>query len=416
MMFLTIGDKIRDAREKYGLKQIAFESYGFSRNYISMIETKKRSLNENMFKTMYNAICELSNHTYQKEYSYDEFIKSPIEQARDWLELHCNIEDALNQYNTYNQVAINYKQIDYQIKIEKILGNYYTQKGDLLSANNHLLKAIGYCLQYSKNPTLLYESVGKNYILLGQYSEAIAALQLSLNCLGGNKNENIYRIGYCIALSYMSHGKYDKSLEWLNPVLEQNEYLKIKSAGYLIKETILKKSGKTEEGRQVLLEFINNPCHDEYLGFAYHNLGCSFKDSGLYREALEALKAALPLRKPGQEQAITKCLMGEIYFKSGEYEKANKFLIEVKDIIFQQCSRDQKEAALEWGFELYWTIQDFDSILILLNDIHQLVQEEIISPLIYTNFQNRIYKIIMDEILKKKEDLAQYRSLLEAII
>ena len=43
-MFLTIGDKIREAREKYGLKQIAFESYGFSRNYISMIETKKRSL------------------------------------------------------------------------------------------------------------------------------------------------------------------------------------------------------------------------------------------------------------------------------------------------------------------------------------------------------------------------------------
>ena len=38
-MFLTIGEKIRQARDKYGLKQIAFESYGFSRNYISMIET-----------------------------------------------------------------------------------------------------------------------------------------------------------------------------------------------------------------------------------------------------------------------------------------------------------------------------------------------------------------------------------------
>ena len=42
-MFLTIGEKIRQEREKYGLKQIAFESYGLARNYISMIETEKRS-------------------------------------------------------------------------------------------------------------------------------------------------------------------------------------------------------------------------------------------------------------------------------------------------------------------------------------------------------------------------------------
>ena len=65
-MFLTIGEKIRQAREKYGLKQIAFESYGFSRNYISMIETEKRSLNENMLRNVYDAICELSNCDYQQ--------------------------------------------------------------------------------------------------------------------------------------------------------------------------------------------------------------------------------------------------------------------------------------------------------------------------------------------------------------
>ena len=105
-MFLTIGDKIREARAKYGLKQIAFESYGFSRNYISMIETKKRSLNENMFRTMYDAICELSGYQYPQEYSYDEFIKSPINQARDWLEQNCDIEIALNHYQQYNQIAM----------------------------------------------------------------------------------------------------------------------------------------------------------------------------------------------------------------------------------------------------------------------------------------------------------------------
>ena len=166
-MFLTIGDKIREAREKYGLKQIAFESYGFSRNYISMIETKKRSLNENMFRTMYDAICELSGYEYPQDYSYDEFIKSPTAQARDWLEQNCDIEIALNDYQQYSQIAMEYNQIHYQIKLEKILGDYYIKKGQLLLANNHLLKAIGYCIQHSINPACLYERVGKNYILMG---------------------------------------------------------------------------------------------------------------------------------------------------------------------------------------------------------------------------------------------------------
>ena len=59
-----------------------------------MIETEKRSLNENMLRNVYDAICELSNCHYQQYYSYNEFIKSPVEQAREWLEQHCNLQDA----------------------------------------------------------------------------------------------------------------------------------------------------------------------------------------------------------------------------------------------------------------------------------------------------------------------------------
>lgn len=414
-MFLTIGDKIREARAKYGLKQIAFESYGFSRNYISMIETKKRSLNENMFRTMYDAICELSGYQYPQEYSYDEFIKSPINQARDWLEQNCDIEIALNHYQQYNQIAMEYNQIHYQIKLEKILGNYYIKKGQLLLANNHLLKAIGYCIQHSINPASLYERVGKNYILMGQYQEAISAFNLSMNCLDDANREHLNRIMYCIAFSYLNDGKDDESLEWINPILSQNEFPQLRAAGYLIKETILKRKGQAEEGRQVLLEFISNPCYEEYLGFAYHNLGCSFKDSGLYDEALEALQTALAYRDSPQEHAMTKCLMGEIYFKIADYEKAQKLLLEVKDIVFSHCLIEQKEATIAWGFELYWTTRNFKSVLKLLEDVVGLVEDEILPLSIYTNLQNRIYKSIIEDVLKRKEDLEQYRYILDAI-
>ena len=415
LMFLTIGDKIREAREKYGVKQIAFESYGFSRYYISMIETKRRSLNENMFRTMYDALCELSDYKYLQEYSYDEFVKSPTEQAKDWLERNCNIEVALHHYQQYSQIALEYGQIHYQIKLEKMLGDYYIKKGRLLLANNHLLKAIGYCIQHSINPAYLYERVGKNYILMGQYQEAISAFNLSMNCLDEVNKEHLTRIMYCIAFAYLNDGKDDESLEWINPILSQNEFPKLRAAGYLIKETILKRKGQAEEGRQVLLEFINNPCYEQYLGFAYHNLGCSFKDSALYYEALEALQTALFFRESPQEYAMTKCLMGEIYFKIGNYEKAQELLLQVKDIVFSQCLIEQKEATIAWGFELYWTTRNFESVLKLLEDVVRLVENEILPLSIYTNLQNRIYKSIIEDVLKRKEDLTQYRNILDVI-
>ena len=258
-MFLTIGEKIRQAREKYGLKQIAFESYGFSRNYISMIETEKRSLNENMLRNVYDAICELSNCDYQQYYSYNEFIKSPVEQAREWLEQHCNLQDALNQYETFNKIASDFDLIEYKIKIETLLGLHYVKNDELLAANVHLLKAIGYCIQVTKNPASLYEVVGTNYITLGQYQEAISILQLSINCQEGDRGRNINRIRYYISLCYLNQAKYEKSLEWIIPVLEQSEYLQPKAAAYLIKSTILKRQGRDELGRELLLELINNP-------------------------------------------------------------------------------------------------------------------------------------------------------------
>ncbi len=60
-----------------------------------------------------------------------------------------------------------YNQIHYQIKLEKILGKYYLKKGQLLLANNHLLKAIGYCIQHSINPASLYEKVGEELYFNG---------------------------------------------------------------------------------------------------------------------------------------------------------------------------------------------------------------------------------------------------------
>jgi len=87
----------------------------------------------------------------------------------------------------------------------------------------------------------------------------------------------------------------------------------------------------------------------------------------------------------------------------------------VKDIVFSQCLIEQKEATIAWGFELYWTTRNFESVLKLLEDVVGLVEDEILPLSIYTNLQNRIYKSIIEDVLKRKEDLEQYRYILDAI-
>ena len=54
-------------------------------------------------------------------------------------------------------------------------------------------------------------------------------------------------------------------------------------------------------------------------------------------------------------------------------------------------------------------------MLILLEDIQKLVDKEILDEFIYTKFQNRLYKRIMDDVLGQQKDLNEYRILLDAI-
>ena len=41
-LFLTVGEKIRQARQQFNLKQGSFRNFGITQHYLSMIETNKR--------------------------------------------------------------------------------------------------------------------------------------------------------------------------------------------------------------------------------------------------------------------------------------------------------------------------------------------------------------------------------------
>ncbi|MTN09882.1 transcriptional regulator, partial [Turicibacter sanguinis] len=178
-MFLTIGEKIRQVRKQYGLKQVAFESFGFSRDYISMLETNKRSLNEEMKQLMYDALDQLTNGLFKENYTYEQFCLTPEQQAEIWLEEHCTLEYGLSDYEIFNEVATKYELFQPLINLnEKIAIHYYTTR-DHQRSNEYFLKAISYCNQTDINPAKYYNLVGVNFNQLGQYKDAIAQYKIA---------------------------------------------------------------------------------------------------------------------------------------------------------------------------------------------------------------------------------------------
>ena len=85
-MFLTVGEKIRQARQQFNLKQGSFRNFGITQHYLSMIETNKRQAPEQTLRDIYDAFINLTNGEIESFYTFEEFCL-PIElQVSRWLD------------------------------------------------------------------------------------------------------------------------------------------------------------------------------------------------------------------------------------------------------------------------------------------------------------------------------------------
>lgn len=411
-MFFTVGEKLREIRKEYKLKQLDFVEYGFSRNYISMIETNQRNLNNEKLSHLYQVLCELTNDQVKDKYSFELFSMNPTEQAISWLEQMCTLESGLNHYDKYIEVVQQYKQLDYGIRIEEILAKYYTEQANYVASYDHYLRAISYSLQASKNPAILYEQAGISLFKLGKYSEAIFQFKLALNCLMNEEDKLIYRVKYDIAISYFYEENYQNGLDIIDDVINQDVDLWVKASGYLLKESLLKRLFRAEEGRHVLKEFISNCFYESYLGKAYHNLGCNYKDEGLYEEALEALHIALAHHKKDHDILLTRSLIGLVHFELKHFALSEQIFNEIRPKVLMIAYNDQKQTIFEWAINLYWELGEINEISMLMEEIDQYARMGKINESIKIFMQNHLYKKIMKRMVSDSKNLDQYQKLL----
>ena len=72
-MFLTVGDRIRQIRQQFNLKQGVFKQFGITQHYLSMIETNKRQAPQETLKDIYDALLILTDGEVESLYTFEMF-------------------------------------------------------------------------------------------------------------------------------------------------------------------------------------------------------------------------------------------------------------------------------------------------------------------------------------------------------
>lgn len=365
-MFLTVGDKIKVCRKKYGLKQAIFESYGVTQYYLSLIENNKRNPSDEMVESIYKALVDLTDGKVCLDYCYTEFKKSPYTQAKEWLNQQYKIRGIYDE--DLFEVAKEFNVVEVLYEIYQQLGNKEQEEKNYQKSNEYFQEAIQCALQMQYSPLELYKKMASNLKMNLNEEGALAYYRLALNY--AIKDEDKYKLMYYMGFIEANLGNVDKALGYADENIKCSRDKLTVIGSVLLKEYALRKMGEFKKGREVLENYLKAPLGDELIDHIYYNLAVNYKEDSCYSEALKLCFELL-----GRTEQVTSdiryktiLLIGSIYRHTEEYEEGLIFIKSIKSEIL----KEKEQRFIRWFYEIYL------EILILLNleiEIFEIVQE-----------------------------------------
>ena len=398
-MFLTVGEKIRQARQQFNLKQGSFRNFGITQHYLSMIETNKRQAPEQTLRDIYDAFINLTNGEIESFYTFEEFCL-PIElQVSRWLDQQLNSETLPQRYEELILVAEKYSLAQYMISIDERMGEYYFKVQDYLMMAYYYRRAIGNSLKFRQNPASLYFKFGRCLRKIGKYDEAVVNLCLACTAAKELTEDSVLVCDAHIylALTYHRLKEYRLGLEAVNELLKNKDNLKEgRYVGTLIvKELCMRRLEGAEKSRKYLYELLDSDILNQFPSFShyvYHSLGWNYLESQKYEKALEALQKALPLRPKQLDKAITTLLIGRIYFEIGQYEEAQKYYSETKETILLSESLRTKRLWIDEQLDLYCKLNQIHQVKELFIELKSLVDIDKFPESMLYELKTSMYK------------------------
>ena len=398
-LFLTVGEKIRQARQQFNLKQGSFRNFGITQHYLSMIETNKRQAPEQTLRDIYDAFINLTNGEIESFYTFEEFCL-PIElQVSRWLDQQLNSETLPQRYEELILVAEKYSLGQYMISIDERMGEYYFKVQDYLMMAYYYRRAIGNSLKFRQNPASLYFKFGRCLRKIGKYDEAVVNLCLACTAAKELTEDSVLVCDAHIylALTYHRLKEYRLGLEVVNELLKNKDNLKEgRYVGTLIvKELCMRRLEGAEKSRKYLYELLDSDILNQFPSFShyvYHSLGWNYLESQKYEKALEALQKALPLRPKQLDKAITTLLIGRIYFEIGQYEEAQKYYSETKETILLSESLRTKRLWIDEQLDLYCKLNQIHQVKELFIELKSLVDIDKFPESMLYELKTSMYK------------------------
>lgn len=223
-MFLTIGEKIKEIRKIYNLKQNAFASHGISQNYISMIEMEKRQPTLEMIDHIYDACYELTQGKVQAQYEKEIFRMPFNEQVAHYLNSCFANQNILDNYENSLKLAQKYNLMEILYRLNTEMGEYYYLS--LLNeeqSTHYYLIALQYAIQLNEGIELVYTKLGRNMQWIMNNKQALIYYNLAVDITVDKNSLNYYRLLLDITLIHIELEEFRDAIEVCNYIVTHCE-------------------------------------------------------------------------------------------------------------------------------------------------------------------------------------------------
>lgn len=247
MQILTPGDKLKELRKKYGIKQHEISKNDISRNMISMIETNRANLIESTAKILIHNIKEIcEKKSMEFDISLEYLLESAESQAEKIAKEFISLIDANPEKILGKDFQINLAEVTsildkYGLKTHKSI--LYEKLGDFYKDQYNYHRAYSYYLTAFENYSNLFNNLNLINLIIGityccrklnKHKESLEFNSLAKIYMPDLPMEESYKISYNNIISYKSLAEYETAINEIfnieksfNEILDSNVIRKI---------------------------------------------------------------------------------------------------------------------------------------------------------------------------------------------
>jgi tetratricopeptide (TPR) repeat protein len=333
MCFQTPGEKLKEIRRKLNIRQEGLEVIGVTRNFISMVESNKRKMSQDMARGAYEILEKRALELGEAiDLDCNYLALSPKEAAERYcIQMLEEIKGPQETEEIINLAAA-YSLFEQQAKAYTTKANMLYDKRQYKEAIINYYNALDLYtrLKSDDNRAFLYNKMGKCKSDLLDYEEALNYFEKSYyysikyDCKEIRENTI-----FDIALTNYRMNKLDIALDYIEryiSLLDIDEQIE-----RLVDANILKTNcyiGKQEYDTAIaiydnLIPRFQDATHKQ-LGLVYHNLALIYYETDLTNKALEYANRSIVIKEVASVDSLsaTLILKSKIFFKLNMIDQA----------------------------------------------------------------------------------------------